>query len=60
VGRRSFALILVVAAATFAVAGCGGGGGESDTGEEAADCGAAPAAMSGLPQLLPSSRRRVG
>jgi hypothetical protein len=51
VGRRSFALILVVAAATFAVAGCGGGGGESDTGEEAADCGAAPAAMSGSPQL---------
>ena len=49
--RRSFALILVVAAAAFAVAGCGGGGGESDKGEEAADCGAAPAAMSGSPQL---------
>jgi hypothetical protein len=49
VRRRSFALILVVAAATFAVAGCGG---DSDKGaEEAADCGEAPAAMSGSPQL---------
>ena len=47
--RRSFASILVVAAAAFAVAGCGGG--DSDKDKEAADCGAAPAAMSGSPQL---------
>jgi hypothetical protein len=47
VRRRSLALIVVVAAAAFAVAGCGG---KSDKGEEAA-CGAAPAAMTGSPQL---------
>jgi len=48
VGRRSVVSVLVVAAAVFAVAGCGG---ESDKGEEAADCGEAPAAMSASPQL---------
>ena len=47
--RRSLGLILVVAAAAFAVAGCGGG--DSDKGEEAADCGEAPAAMAAAPQL---------
>jgi hypothetical protein len=48
--RRSFALALVVAAAAFAVAGCGGGG-DKDKGEEAADCGEAPAAMAAAPDL---------
>ncbi len=47
--RRSPALILVVAAAAFAVAGCGGG--DSKQVEKAADCGAAPGAMAGAPQL---------
>jgi hypothetical protein len=42
-------LLLVVAAAAFAVAGCGGG--DEDKGEEAADCGATPAAMASTPQL---------
>jgi hypothetical protein len=50
--RRSLALILLVAAAAFAVAGCGGGGDkDKDKGEQAADCGQTPAAMSGAPQL---------
>ena len=47
-GRRSLVSILVVAAATFAVAGCGG---ESDKGEESADCGETPPAMTAAPQL---------
>ena len=50
--RRSLALILLVGAAAFAVAGCGGGGAkDKDKGEQAADCGQTPAAMSGTPQL---------
>jgi hypothetical protein len=50
VRRWSLASILVVAALAFLVAGCGGGG-DKDKGEEAADCGETPAAMSGTPQV---------
>jgi hypothetical protein len=49
VRRRSLVSILVVATLAVAAAGCGGG--DSDKDKEAADCGAAPAAMSGSPQL---------